>query len=192
MRISMTAPLLSTSYSFRSSDELLDRAYNIYHRIAGRAAQLSEARGREGGHYWEDWRTAEAEFLRPVSVTVEESFEKIVVRANVIGFAEAEIQAAVESQFVIVAGKQEPITEGNDTASAPNESFRFIDLPAEIIASQARVCLCDGMIELCLPKRRDELIESQTKNRAIADRKGLFEVPARFSGTHRYGSRGAE
>jgi hypothetical protein len=53
--------------------------------IARRAYELFEARNREHGHDWEDWFRAESEFLRPVSISIQESADRISVRANVLG-----------------------------------------------------------------------------------------------------------
>jgi HSP20 family protein len=64
--------------------------------IARRAYELFEKRGGEHGHDWEDWFRAESELLRPVSVSMSESDDRISVRANVLGFEGNELKVSVE------------------------------------------------------------------------------------------------
>ena len=60
--------------------------------IARRAYELFEARNCEQGHDWEDWFRAESDLVHPVSIAMQESADRISVRANVLGFGENELQ----------------------------------------------------------------------------------------------------
>ena len=61
--------------------------------IARRAYESFEARGCEHGHDWEDWFRAESELLSPVSVSMQESADRISVHANVLGRKEVSATA---------------------------------------------------------------------------------------------------
>ena len=74
--------------------------------IARRAYELFEKRGGEHGHDWEDWFQAESELLRPVSVSMSESDDRISVRTNVLGFDGNELKVSVEPQRVTILGKR--------------------------------------------------------------------------------------
>lgn len=139
------------------SSEMLERYQNVYDEIAIRAYQLFEARGGVYGHAWDDWFKAEAEFLRPVPVEIQEFAEKLIVTASVIGFGETELSVSIDPQRVIVAGKKETVSEeGNKVVYIdwePNEILCSIELPAPVVPDAAKVRLQDGWLHFELPRR---------------------------------------
>jgi HSP20 family molecular chaperone IbpA len=83
--------------------------------IARRAYELFEKRGGEHGHDWVDWFRAESELLRPVSVSMSASDDRISARCNVLGFDGNELKVSVEPQRITILGKKEMrATESED------------------------------------------------------------------------------
>ena len=74
--------------TLRNPEDLRGEMQQVQLAIARRAYELFETRGCEHGHDWEDWFRAESELLRPVSVSMAESNDRISVRADVVGFDE--------------------------------------------------------------------------------------------------------
>jgi HSP20 family protein len=135
---------------------LFNRMEEIQQQIACRAYELFEAREREHGHDFEDWATAEAELLAPVSVEGNETEEGLVITAEVPGFSEKEIEIVVEPRRVFLSGKTEkalaPESEGAPTGRQASMFFRAIDLPAEVDTTKAEARLQEGRLTLTLPK----------------------------------------
>lgn len=77
------------------------------------------------GHDWEDWFRAESELLRPVSVAISESEERISVRVNVFGFDEHELKVGIEPRRVTILGKKET----SETESEGGKSSTSTGIP---------------------------------------------------------------
>ena len=60
----------ATLLKLQNPQDLNQEKQQVHLAVARRAYELFEARGCEHGHDWEDWLQAEAELLRPVSVSV--------------------------------------------------------------------------------------------------------------------------
>jgi HSP20 family molecular chaperone IbpA len=119
---------------------------------------LFEKRGREHGHDWEDWFKAESEFLCPVSIATSESEDRISMRANVLGFAEDELQVSVEPKRVAIVGKRHATTSQVEKGQIerldlyPDQILRLIDLRTEVDPEAAVIELQAGMLKFELPK----------------------------------------
>jgi len=124
--------------------------------IARRAYELFESRNREHGHDWEDWFQAESELLRPVSIAVSESADRISIRANVLGFSEKELRVSVEPRRLSIVGLQSVNSEEPDTGQSAyfcaDQMLRFIELPTEIDPEGAFIELQSGVLRFELPK----------------------------------------
>lgn len=126
--------------------------------IARRAYELFEARGRKHGHDWEDWLRAESELLRPVSVTIAQSRDRVRVRANVLGFTENELRVSIEPHRITILGKKDlsaPEIEGSKNVYIdlyPDTILRVVELASEVVPEAARVELQGGMLKFELPK----------------------------------------
>jgi HSP20 family molecular chaperone IbpA len=121
--------------------------------IARRAFELFEKRNREHGHDWEDWFQAESELLRPVSITILESTDRLSLRVNVFGFEEKELSVSIEPKRVVILGKKEVVPiETNAADWYPDQIMRVIDLPTEVDPDGAVVELQTGMLKFELPK----------------------------------------
>ena len=129
----------------------------VREHIARRAFERFQARGCEHGRDWQDWLEAEAEFLRPVTVELQEDCDKIVVRAGVLGFQARELQAAVEPRRLIIAGKKDIVPETGDKVFyvdwSPDEILRVIELPADVVPASANAKLVAGVVEFTFAKK---------------------------------------
>ena len=138
---------------------LLSRLQEVHDAISARANEICEARSCVPGDDWQDWFTAEAEFLRPVAVHVTESDNAVTVMAQVIGFSADELEIAVEPYRVIVAGKKKAGPEFTGTKTiyidwSPDEILRIVPLPAEVFPTRAIAKTQAGLLEIDLPKVR--------------------------------------
>ncbi len=117
--------------------------------MARRAYELFEQRGGEHGHDWEDWFRAESELLRPISVAVSESNQRVSLRVNVLGFEAGELKVSVEpSRITIYGSKRHQPAE----SEYPDQTFRVIALPAEVNPDAAAVVFEAGVVKLELFK----------------------------------------
>ena len=134
--------------------------------IARRAYELFETRGCEHGHDWEDWFRAESELLRPVSVSMSESEDRISVRANVPGFQDNEHRIGIEPRRLMILGKKEMSateTKGGKLEYIewhPDQILQFIDLTAEVMPEGAVVELQAGPLKFELPKPAKHKVET--------------------------------
>ena len=134
--------------------------------IAHRAYELFETRGCEHGHDWEDWFRAESEFLRPVSVSISESDDRISVRANVLGFGENELRVSIEPRRITILGKKEmSVTESEGGKVeyidwVPDQILQLIDLATEVMPEGSVVELQAGLLKFELPKAAKHKVET--------------------------------
>ncbi|MBZ5705723.1 MAG: DUF2934 domain-containing protein [Acidobacteriia bacterium] len=144
-------------------------AQQVQLAIARRAYELFEARGREHGHDWEDWFRAQSELLRPVSVAISQSRDRIRVRANVLGFADNELRVSIEPRRITILGKKDvsaPEIEGSKNVYVdlyPDTILRFIELASEVVPEAARIELQGGMLQFELPKAVKHMTKTQLK-----------------------------
>jgi HSP20 family protein len=122
----------------------------IENQIAHRAYEIFEVRGCEHGHDWEDWFRAESEVLRPVSVAISDSSQRISVRVNVFGFEASEIKVGVEPSRVTVVGIKANTIPA--TPDYPGRTFRIIELPTQVNPEAAAIAFESGVIKLELFK----------------------------------------
>jgi HSP20 family molecular chaperone IbpA len=125
--------------------------------ITRRAYELFQIRGREHGHDWEDWFRAESELLRPVSVAIAASLDRISVRANVLGFQQDELKVAIEPQRILIVGRRALDAQDQNHAQAvndicPDQIMRAIDLPAQVLPEATVVELHAGLLKFELPR----------------------------------------
>jgi HSP20 family molecular chaperone IbpA len=127
----------------------------IYELTARRAYQLFRIRGCKPGKDREDWFKAESELLRPVRVEIEKRPAEIVVRADVGDFEEAELQASIEPWRLMIAGRKKEKSEFfYFDWQPPEQTFRAVSLPEEVVPEQAAAKLHSGTLELSLPRNR--------------------------------------
>jgi hypothetical protein len=100
----------------RNPEDLRWEMQQLQVAIARRAYELFETRGCEHGHDREDWFRAESELLSPVSVSMQESPNRISRLANVQGGKEVGAAAT---------GKGLPLWE-----EIPNQNLKASDIPS--------------------------------------------------------------
>jgi HSP20 family molecular chaperone IbpA len=140
--------------------------------IARRAFELFETRGREHGHDWEDWFQAESELLRPVTVAISESEDRLSIRANVFGFEENELKIGIEPRRITILGNKETSvteSEGGKVESIdwyPDRILRLIDLPMDVMPESSVVEVQQGLLKFELPKAAKQKVEAVTSSAA--------------------------
>ena len=134
--------------------------------IARRAHELFEARGREHGHDCEDWFRARSELVCPVSVSMSESEDRTILRVDVVGFDETELEVSVEPSRVMIMGKKK--TRGTKAeggtiekrSSPPDRVLEVIDLATEVMPEHAVVKLQAGVLKFELPAAARQKVET--------------------------------
>jgi HSP20 family protein len=155
----------ATLLRLQNPQDLAREVQQVRLAIARRAYELFEARGREHGHDWEDWLRAEAELLRPVSVSMWESEDRISVRANTLGFEENDLRVSIEPRRITILGEggNTTETEGGKVEYidwCPDQILQFIDLTAEVMPEGAVVDLQAGLLMFDLPKATKAKVET--------------------------------
>ena len=156
----------ATLLRLQNPQDLNQEMQQVHLAIARRAYELFEARGCEHGRDWEDWLQAEAELLRPVSVSMWESEERISVRASVLGFAENELRVSIEPRRITILGKKQVSateTEGGKVEYidwCPDQILQLIDLRTEVMPEGAIVELQAGLLMFVLPKAAKHEVET--------------------------------
>ena len=138
-------------------ETLFDRAQEIYRKVAQRAYELFEGRGRLQGFDLDDWLVAERELLHPVSLEVKEYDDHLAVRAEVPDFNEKEIQVTLEPHRLVINGKIEKQVEQKEaetlyTSQQLIEIFHTLELPNEVDPAKATATLKNGILDIQLPK----------------------------------------
>ena len=155
--------------SLRNVENLNWKMRSVQLAIARRAYELFETRGREHGHDWEDWFRAESEQLRPVSVAISESEDRISVRANVFGFEERELSVGIEPRRITILGtKETSVTESEGGKVEyidwyPDQILKFIDLSTDVMPERSVVELQTGVLKFELPKAAKHQVETPAR-----------------------------
>jgi len=127
--------------------------------IARRPFELLEKRpllfGRDLEHLWK----TEPELLRPVFMRLYESEENLVVRAEVPGFTEKELNIQCEPWRLIITGKKEMKEELKPekkeelaTHMEKSQIYKTIKFPVEVKPDGVKATLKHGILEVTLPK----------------------------------------
>jgi HSP20 family protein len=150
------------------AEKIFDRMQELYQAIERRAYDLFAERGYKDGYALEDWSMAESEFLLNIPVALTEEESRILVRAEIPGFEEKNIQLSVEPRRLAINGKIEHSTEGKEegtlTEKSSKEFFYSFELPYEVEASSTRTTLKDGILEISLPRLNSkENLNEETK-----------------------------
>lgn len=137
--------------------DLSTRARELFDRISKRAFEMFEHNGRILGREWDDWFKAESEILHPAHLQVEESDGEIHVKAEVPGFAAADLQVSLEGSRLTISGKRETKEEKTEKKMVYREHcsdqiMRVVDLPSAVEAEKVKATLKDGILEMVMPK----------------------------------------
>jgi HSP20 family protein len=137
---------------------LYDYMNELYDKIAQRAFSFFERDGRIHGHDLEHWLSAEADFLTPVPLELSESDTEFMVRAEVPGFSDKEIEIVAEPGRLFITAKAEKKTEEKKktlySEFSSKEIFRSIALPTEIDPEKVTAVLKNGVLEISMHKAK--------------------------------------
>src|SRR5713226_146856 len=139
------------------SDPFFEGVPEIHDLIARRAYELFESSGFTHGHDVADWLQAESEILQPVPLGITEKEAELIVRVDVRGFEEKDLEVRVEPRRLFIAGQLQQtygVKEGRAVYSEwrSNQIFPVVELPAKIEPHKAKVTLGKGVLEVTLPK----------------------------------------
>jgi len=141
------------------SRSLYDYMNELYNKISHRAFSVFEENGRIDGHDLADWLRAEAEILTPVPLELSETDTELLVRAQVPGFTEKELELVAEPGRLFITGKTEKKSEEKKKKTvysdfSSNEIFRAVALPAEIDPEKISAVLKNGVLEVSMSKAK--------------------------------------
>jgi HSP20 family protein len=156
-----SAATVPVPLSITNAESLLWEVQQIQLEVARRAYELFELRGYEHGHDWEDWFRAESELLRPVSMVISETDDRISIRANVGNFAANDLRVAWEPRRAIVLGRKGDLAGVTTPEGSRDQLVCLIDLPAEIASDKGAAELEGGLLKV-------ELVKAGQSSRAAA------------------------
>ena len=127
--------------------------------IARRPFELLEKRpllfGRELEHLWK----TEPEMLRPLFLKLYETEENLVVRAEVPGYTEKELNITCEPWRLSINGRKEIKEEAKAEKkeempiyAEKSHIYRIVKFPVEVKADAVKATLKHGILEITLPK----------------------------------------
>lgn len=131
----------------------------FFDMIARRPFELLEKRPLFFGRDLEQLLRTEPELTRPILLKLYETEENLIVRAEVPGFTEKELNIVCEPWRVVITGKKEVREEGKAEKkeevpyyAEKTEIYKSVKLPVEIKPEHVKANLKNGMLELTLPK----------------------------------------
>ena len=147
----------SDTFSMNAGDPFFELAQEMNERIALRARELFEARGSLHGHDREHWLQAESEFLGNVPVDVLETETELMIRADVPGFNEKNLEVRITPRSVCILGKRQEAAEQKDgnliySERRASQIFRVVNLSSDIDPEKVNASLADGVLEIKLMK----------------------------------------
>ena len=140
---------------FEEFEEFSTPMQEFFDLIARRPFELLCAAPRFFTRDLESFFKTEPEVFRPVKVKLYETEVALVVRAEVPGFTEKELDVNVEPWRLVITGKKECKEEKKDVPvykEKLNRIYRTVQLPVEIRPEQVKAVLKNGVLELTLPK----------------------------------------
>ncbi len=153
-------PRLHTEESLAAAypdDPFSELAQEINDLIAHRAYKLFESSGSMHGHAPEDWLRAKSEILLDVPVDVKETEAELIVRADVPGFGEKDLDVRVAPRSLCITGKRQESSDQQEGRTVYSERratqiFRVLDLPSQIDPDRVSTTVSDGILEIKLLK----------------------------------------
>lgn len=132
-----------------------ERIHDINDLIAPRAYELFAFRGFIHGHHLDDWHRAESEILHPCPLKLIETETGFILRAEVSGFTEKDLEVRVEPRRLSIIGRRQEAmehAEGRTVYAEPRASFifRVIDLPVSVDPNEVNATLSNGVLEVTL------------------------------------------
>jgi len=133
----------------------------FFDMIARRPFELLEKTPLFFGRDLEHLLRTQPELSKPIFLKLYETEEALIVRAEVPGFTEKELNIVCEPWRVAITGKKEMREEGKIEKKDKDEVpyyeekahiYKSVKLPVEVIPDKVKALLRNGMLELTLPK----------------------------------------
>lgn len=137
---------------------LFEDMEKVYREISQRAFQFFDERGRTFGKELEDWFKAESEFLRPIAIELTENETEYLLRAEVPGYTEKDIELHVEPNRVVMRGNVESKREEKQeeatvyTEISNKNFFRQVNLLKEVDPNRTIANMKEGILTVTMPK----------------------------------------
>lgn len=140
-----------------NNDPFFERFQKMQDSIARRAFNLFKDAGFLPGHETENWLKAESEIFQPAPILVTENNEEVILKAEVPGFTENEIEVRVDPRRIFISGKHEQIEKekmGKTVYSEwkSNEILREFDLPTQVNPDEVKAELHNGVLTVMMMK----------------------------------------
>lgn len=148
------------------AQDLSERLNRTRERIALRAYELFEHRGRSEGRDVDDWLRAESELLHRFPHTVAETKDAFIVFANLPGLWKAdELLIGVEPHRLIVSGERKTQVvysdgKGNQVEDRLQSVLRVLDLQIDVDPLRTTARLANKTLEIVMPKARPAIQDS--------------------------------
>jgi HSP20 family molecular chaperone IbpA len=140
---------------FEEFEEFSTPMQEFFDLVARRPFELLGATPRFFTRELENWLKPEPEVFRPVYLKLYETEEALLVRVEVPGFTEKELDVHVEPWRLIIEGKKEFKEEKKELPVYKekfNKIYRTVKFPIEIRPEEVKAILKNGILELTLPK----------------------------------------
>jgi HSP20 family molecular chaperone IbpA len=129
---------------------IFDQIDRMWRRVAERAFQIFEERGKHHGHDLDDWLAAEHELLASMPIEIIEKADKLVVRAQIPGFSGENLRVTLEPEKLVIKGRPKETKPGDKDEDW--EFFRPVDLPSNIEVESATAMLTGNVLVIELNK----------------------------------------
>jgi HSP20 family protein len=157
-----TRPEKKVPVPYEEFEEFPVRLNDFFETIARRPFELLDWKPRFLGREFENMLRPELEYFHPVYLKLYETPEAFILRAEVPGFTEKELEINVEPLRVTITGKKEyeekePRIEKKEltpiyTEKGMNKIYRTLTLPIEVKPEYVKAILKNGVLEITLPK----------------------------------------
>jgi len=140
---------------FEEFEEFSTPMQEFFDLIARRPFELLGATPRFFSREFENWLKPEPEVFRPVNLKLYETEEALIVRAEVPGFTEKELDINVEPWRLIITAKKEYVEEKKELPvykEKLNKIYRAVKFPIEVRPTEVKALLKNGILEVTLPK----------------------------------------
>ena len=140
---------------FEEFEEFSTPMQEFFDLIARRPFELLGTTPRFFTRELENWLKPDTEVFRPVNLRLYETEEALIVRAEVPGFTEKELDIHVEPWRLIITAKKEYVEEKKELPVYKekfNKIYRAVKFPIEVRPTEVKALLKNGILEVTLPK----------------------------------------
>lgn len=141
---------------FQEFEEFSTPMQEFFDLVARRPFELLGTTPRFFTRELESWLKPDTEFFRSGNLKLYETEEALVVRAEVPGFTEKELDINVEPWRLIITAKKEFTEERKELVPGYKEKLnkicRTVKFPIEVRPEAVKAILKNGILEVTLPK----------------------------------------